>query len=114
MDSGKEYSVWRCGKCHCFIKLAKGAVSNATAHWNKHKHGEPLGVPSLPTVLPSTDSGQKLIYTTVNIERWRAKLLRWLIVDYILFAQVKSEMFRNILVGLHAPIEHYIVTTTTI
>lgn len=105
-DGSREYEAWRSLQRHALIKLPKGASANAIAHWNKtHKTirlGEVSAMPSPSPVPSSTSSEQRSLYTAVNIERCGDKLLRWMIVDRIPFAQVESEAFRSVLTGLYA------------
>jgi hypothetical protein len=118
-SNGKEYEAWRCSECKALIKLAKGSPGNAKIHWDRSHSTTTSAIAraSLPlgqTPPPPTPRGQRTLYTDVNIDRWRAQLLRWMIVDHVPFTQIESEPFRSLLIGLHAPIERYIVSANTI
>jgi hypothetical protein len=120
-DGLKEHEAWLCSRCQCFIHLHQGSASNAVAHWarvhrevdlpassSRSRQGTPQqqAVPSRPA--------QRLLYQDVNIDLWRAKLMRWLIHDHVPFTQVESEWWRSVMTSLHPPIADYLVGRTTV
>lgn len=118
-NNGKK-EAWLCSQCNAFIKLGN-STGNAATHLIKHHPNAIQEATSMPPPRPSprpspspSPAPQRTLYHDVNIEKWRAKLLRWMIQDHIPFAQVQSEAFRSMLIELYRPIGPYIVSGTTI
>ena len=115
-NDGKLYEAWLCGQCNAFIRLGSSSSSNTTVHWKLRHADKPLdsGLVETSPVPITPQPVQRQLYKDVNIERWRAKVLRWMIQDHIPFSQIESGSFRDVLAELHPLIERYLVSRRTI
>jgi hypothetical protein len=89
-----------------FIHTNNTSPQNARTHWSIHEKVSEAS-PSTPRY-SSSSSSQRILYKDVNIDKWRMRLLTWLIEDHIPFAQVDSKSFRDVLLALHEPIRDHL------
>lgn len=70
--------AWLCSQCNAFIRLGN-STGNAATHLIKHHPNISHEAAAMPPPRPSPSPSpavQRYLYNDVNIEKWRAKLLR--------------------------------------
>jgi hypothetical protein len=134
VDDGSMDRYWRCGHCNnkrilkC-PKTGRGATSYPIRHL-KNRHfidltADHQALPLQPTSFFGTVAGAaasaaasavtqtagKLI-STMNMDRFRYLLIRWIVIMNIALVCVKAPCFRELLLYYHSGLEPYLVKST--
>ena len=137
-DNGSFDRYWRCGYCkgRKLFKVAEhvgGATSYAIRHLrNKHNvdvKGDEVAIPLQPPSLfssvttaataavasgvgqavRSTAKTAKSLITTLDMERFRYLLIRWIVLMNICLIVVEHDSWREMMIHVHAGLAPYLV-----
>jgi hypothetical protein len=112
--------AWRCQLCrgNMIIQLTNSSTAAAIRHLQKQHPNHPLLSDDVSSTVTSTEIStpeglvQSTIKTTINVNKFRYHLLRWIVNKQTPFDEVEDEDFKEMLLSLSPTIDRNLVQSS--